>query len=70
MVPTIFITHASVSFYVALRDNCLSPLIDHTTTTYFNGETTKTNIRLSMWIFLKGPINTYAGTSFFLYGII
>ena len=48
MVSNIFFTHASVSFYVVLRDNCLSPLIDHTTTTYFKGETTKTNIRLDM----------------------
>ena len=48
MVSNIFFTHASVSFYVVLRDNCLSPLIDHTTTTYFRGETTKTNIKLDM----------------------
>ena len=48
MVSNFFITRASASFYVVLRDNCLSPLIDHTTTTYFKGETTKTNIRLGM----------------------
>ena len=65
MVSNFFITRASVSFYVVLRDNCLNPLIDHAATAYFKEETTKTNIRLGMWIFLEGLINTFAGAACF-----